>query len=81
MCLAIPGQIIAIDDHADPLKRTGQVDFFGISKVVSLGFVPEAKLNDFVIVHAGIALSLIDEEEAKASFQAFSELANRSDFE
>lgn len=48
----------------DPLYRYGEVDFSGIRKRVSLGFVPEAKLGDFVLVHVGMALQVIDEEEA-----------------
>jgi len=75
MCLAVPGQIISISDN-ESLLRTGQIDFSGISKQVSLAYLPEAKINDYVIVHAGFALSIIDEEEAKASLKAFQDLDN-----
>jgi hydrogenase expression/formation protein HypC len=75
MCLAVPGQITHISDD-EPLLRTGQIDFSGISKQVSLAYLPEAQINDYVIVHAGFALSVIDEEEAKASLQAFQDLDN-----
>lgn len=71
MCLAIPGQIISIADGQDPLARKGQVNFSGIGKEISLAFVPEAKLNDYVIVHAGFALSVLDEAEALESLHAF----------
>ncbi|MDO9047303.1 MAG: HypC/HybG/HupF family hydrogenase formation chaperone [Methylobacter sp.] len=76
MCLAIPGQIISLSDHSDSLARTGRVNFSGISKDVSLAYVPEAKINDYVIVHAGFALSILDEAEAQASLQAFRDLAD-----
>jgi len=75
MCLAIPGQIISVSDNTDFLARTGRVDFSGISKEISLAYLPEAKINDYVIVHAGFALSIVDETEAKESLQAFEDLA------
>ncbi|NOT12303.1 MAG: HypC/HybG/HupF family hydrogenase formation chaperone [Methylococcaceae bacterium] len=75
MCLAIPGQIISLIDDTDPLGRKGRVSFSGISKEISLAYVPEAKINDYVIVHAGFALSILDEAEALASLQALDDLA------
>ena len=51
------------------------VDFSGIQKEISLAYVPEANVGDYVIVHAGFALSVLDESEALASLQAFQELA------
>ncbi len=75
MCLAIPGQIIAISEDSDPLARRGRINFSGIRKEISLAYVPEAKLNDYVIVHAGFALSVLDEDEALASLQAFDDLS------
>ena len=67
MCLAIPGKITGISGD-DPLMRIGKVDFGGILKEVSLAYVPEARLGDYVIVHVGFALSRVDEEEAKQVF-------------
>lgn len=75
MCLAVPGKIIAISGN-ESLFRTGQIDFSGIKKEVSLAYLPEAKLNDYVIVHAGFALSIIDEHEARESLNAFQDLEN-----
>jgi hydrogenase expression/formation protein HypC len=75
MCLAIPGQLININDNNDALARTGRVNFSGISKDISLAYVPEAMPGDFLIVHAGFALSVLDQEEALASLQAFEDLA------
>ena len=77
MCLAVPGKIISISDEG-PLFRNGTIDFSGVTKEVNLAYVPEADIDDYVIVHAGFALSIVDEQEAQASLQAFSEL---SDFE
>jgi hydrogenase expression/formation protein HypC len=75
MCLAIPGQIIEIQEFSDPLARKGRINFSGISTEVSLAYVPEAKINDYVIVHAGFALSILDEDEALSSLQAFDDLS------
>ncbi|WP_374090542.1 HypC/HybG/HupF family hydrogenase formation chaperone [Methylomicrobium lacus] len=74
MCLAVPGRIISVSNASDPLARTGRIDFAGVSREISLAYVPEAKVDDYVIVHAGFALSVLDEEDALASLQAFREL-------
>ena len=68
MCLAVPGKIISIES-ADATFRTGRVDFAGIVKNVSLSYVPEAMLGDYVLVHVGFALSIIDEVEAHQVFE------------
>lgn len=69
MCLAIPGKIVSTTETGDPLLRTGKVDFGGVYKEVSLAYVPEAELEDYVIVHVGFALSVLDPEEAKATLE------------
>ncbi|PSB34893.1 HypC/HybG/HupF family hydrogenase formation chaperone [Stenomitos frigidus] len=65
MCLAVPGKIISINDQDDPLMRTGRVSFGGVIKEVSLAYVPEAKVNDYAIVHVGFALSILDPQAAE----------------
>jgi hydrogenase expression/formation protein HypC len=75
MCLAIPGQIISISNDDDPLARTGQINFSGILKEISLAYVPEAKIMDYAIVHAGFALSVLDEEDALASLKDFKDMS------
>ena len=65
MCLSIPGKLIEITAQLDETFRTGRVSFDGVIKEVSLTLVPEAKVNDYVLVHVGAAISMIDEEEAK----------------
>ena len=74
MCLAIPGKIISLSNENDSSERTARVDFSGVTKEISLAYLPEAKLNDYVIVHAGLALSILDEQEAAQTLAAFAEL-------
>jgi hydrogenase expression/formation protein HypC len=73
MCLAVPGKITSISGD-EPLARTARVDFGGILKEVSLAFVPEAEPGDYIIVHAGFALSRVDEEEAGKVFEYLREM-------
>lgn len=62
MCLAVPGKIISIDEES-PLKM-GLVSFSGLECEVSLAFVPEAKVDDYVVVHVGHAISILDPDAA-----------------
>jgi hydrogenase expression/formation protein HypC len=80
MCLAIPGKIASISGD-DPLMRTGKVDFGGILKEVSLAYVPEAMVGDYVIVHVGFALSRVDESEAQQVFEYLRQMQELSDLE
>ena len=80
MCLAIPGKISSISGD-DPLTRTGKVDFGGILKEVSLAYVPEATVGDYVIVHVGFALSRVDEAEAQQVFEYLREMRGLSELE
>lgn len=65
MCLAIPGKIISIEDQIDSVFQIGKVSFNGVTKMINLSLVPEANVGDHVLVHVGVAVSVIDEEEAK----------------
>lgn len=69
MCLAIPGKIIALIHQDDPLFRTAKVSFGGILKEINLCMVPEAQIDDYVLVHVGVAISKIDEDEALKVFR------------
>lgn len=69
MCLAIPGKLTAITGQLDETFRFGKVSFGGIMKDVNLSMVPEAKVGDYVLVHVGVAISLVDEEEANKTFE------------
>jgi hydrogenase expression/formation protein HypC len=68
MCLAVPGRILDMSG-ADPLMRVGRVDFGGIVKEINLAYVPEARVGDYVLVHVGFALTVIDEAEAERVFE------------
>ncbi|MEJ5311170.1 MAG: HypC/HybG/HupF family hydrogenase formation chaperone [Anaerolineae bacterium] len=70
MCLAIPTQIIAIDD-----ERIATVTLGGVERRISLVMTPEAQVGDYVLVHTGYAISVLDPEEAQASLETFAELA------
>lgn len=74
MCLAVPGRIESIADNPDPMLRGGKVDFGGVKKEICLAFVPEAAVGDYVIVHVGFALSMVDEAEARKIFEHLREM-------
>ena len=75
MCLAVPGKIVEImEADADSLRRA-KVDFGGVKKEVSLAFTPEAAAGDFVLVHVGFALNVVDETEAEKIFEQLKEMA------
>lgn len=78
MCLAIPAKIISISENNDSLQRMARVDFSGVIKDISLAYLPDAKVHDYVIVHAGLALSILDEDEAQITLAAFAEMNNVS---
>ena len=79
MCLAIPGKITSIAGD-DLLSRTGKVDFGGILKEVSLAYVPEAKVGEYVVVHVGFAISRLDESEANKVFEYLREMDELAEF-
>ena len=81
MCLSIPGKLIEITAQLDETFRTGKVSFDGVIKEVSLTLVPEANVNDYVLVHVGAAISTIDEEEAKKTFELLKQLNELQDLE
>jgi hydrogenase expression/formation protein HypC len=73
MCLAIPGQIQSITGD-DELTRQGRIAFGGIIKLVNLAFAPEAKVGDYVLVHAGFAITVIDAEAARKTLDYLAEM-------
>jgi len=73
MCLAVPGKILSVTGD-DPMTRTGRVSFGGIIKEVNLAYVPEANVDDYVIVHVGFAISTLDEKEAEQVFEYLREI-------
>jgi hydrogenase expression/formation protein HypC len=71
MCLAVPAEIVGITERSSP--RMGTVDFGGVRSSVCLEWVPEAKPGDFVIVHVGFAISVLDREEAEKTLSLLGE--------
>ncbi|MCK9902181.1 hydrogenase assembly protein HypC [Parafrankia colletiae] len=74
MCLGIPGRIVATVDVAGLLM--GTVDFDGITREVCLAYVPDARIGDYVIVHVGFALNLVDEVEAHRTLELLRSLGD-----
>lgn len=72
VCLAIPGKILEIQELGQ--MRAGRVQFGGIVRQVSLDFVPEAGVGDYVMVHVGFAISRIDSVEAERTYQLLQEM-------
>ena len=68
MCLAVPGRVLDVTGD-DPLLRSGRVSFNGVIKQVSLTCAPEARVGDYVLVHVGVAISVIDAAEAEETFR------------
>jgi hydrogenase expression/formation protein HypC len=72
VCLAIPGKIISAEDEGS--LRIGRVQFGGVMQPVSLDFVPEAQVGDYVLVHVGFALAVINAEEAALTYRALEQM-------
>ncbi len=73
ICLGIPGEVEEIIKE-DEFERMALVDFSGVKKEVNLSYLPEAEVGDYVIVHAGCAISIVDPEEARETFKYIEEL-------
>lgn len=77
MCLAIPGKIVDIrEEHG---LRVGRIQFGGILRQASLDFVPEAQVGDYVMVHVGFAISRVDAEEARRTYELLEEMGALAD--
>jgi hydrogenase expression/formation protein HypC len=72
MCLAVPGKIVSVS--GEDLARQARVDFGGVLKEVNLAYVPEAQIGEYVLVHVGFAISVVDEEEAGKVFGYLKEM-------
>ena len=80
MCLGIPGRVVELKD--DEGLRTGVVDFGGVRRDVCLAYVAaEVGLGDYVIVHVGFAISKVDEDEARRTFEALREMSQLDELE
>ena len=75
MCLAIPGKIVSV--QGESLSRMGRVSFGGVVKEVSLAYVPGAGMDDYVIVHVGVAISKLDPQEAEETLHYLERIAEK----
>jgi hydrogenase expression/formation protein HypC len=73
MCLGIPGEILSIEEDPQSLRQA-RVRFGNVVREANLNLVPEAQVGEYVIVHAGFAISVIDAEEAQSVFQLLQEM-------
>lgn len=80
MCLAVPGKVTSIDENKGML-RMAKVDFAGVVREVCLDWLPDVKVGDYVVVHAGFALNKVDENEAKETLKLFHEMGALTDEE
>ena len=79
MCLAVPGKIEKISNQIDETFRQGTVTFGEVKKEVNLSMVPEARVGDYVMVHVGVAISVVDEEEAAKTFELLRQMGELND--
>ena len=73
MCLGIPGKIVEI--WGEDFTRMGKVDFGGVVREISLAYVPETQIGDYVIVHVGFAINVLDEKEALETWRLLDEIS------
>ena len=74
MCLGVPGQVVSLDEPNDGLVM-GKVSFGGVEREVCFGYASEAKLGDYVLVHVGFAIAVLDETEAQRILEDFEAIA------
>jgi hydrogenase expression/formation protein HypC len=80
MCLAIPGRVEALSGD-DALTRSGRVSFGGAARDVSMVFVPQVVVGDYVLVHVGFALDIIDPDEAEKTLALLEEMGGMDEFD
>ena len=79
MCLAIPGRVT--ETFTQEGMHMARVQFGGVSREACLNYVPETQVGDYVLVHVGFAISRVDEEEARRTYQALAELDQLSELD
>lgn len=79
MCLAIPGKVVEIYTHEG--MRSARVQFGGVTREACLDYVPETQLGDYVLVHVGFAISRVDEEEARRTWEALASIGQLAELE
>ena len=73
MCLGIPSKIIEMDD----IRRTGKIDYLGTKIKMNFALLEDARIGDWVIVHAGFAISKLDEKDARETLDMLREIAEK----
>ena len=81
MCLAVPGKVVSVIEEEGISLRRGKVDFGGVQKEVCLAYTPEASVGDYVLVHVGFALNVVDEAEAQKIFETLREMEQLEELE
>jgi hydrogenase expression/formation protein HypC len=79
MCLAIPGKVVGAFERDG--MRMAKVQFGGIMREACLEYVPDTKLGEYVLVHVGFAISKVDEEEAKRTYEILQEMDQLTELE
>jgi hydrogenase expression/formation protein HypC len=79
MCLAIPGKVV--ETFTQEGMTMARVQFGGVTRDACLNYVPETRVGDYVLVHVGFAISRVDEEEARRTYQALEELGQLSELD
>ncbi|KAA9040930.1 HypC/HybG/HupF family hydrogenase formation chaperone [Ginsengibacter hankyongi] len=79
MCLAIPGKVISVESEDQEIFRTGKVSFGGIIKQVNLSMVPGINVGEYVLVHVGVAVGKIDEQEAMLTLEYLEQMGEMND--
>lgn len=80
MCLGVPGKIVRWVER-EPLFAAAEVEFGGVRRVCHMACVPEAREGEYVLVHAGVAISRLDEGEAQRVFEELERLGAGEEFE
>jgi hydrogenase expression/formation protein HypC len=75
MCLAIPGKIRSINDN-----DMAEVDILGVTRTASIAMTPEAKVDDYVLIHAGYAIQVVDEQYANETLELLKEMGDAEEF-
>ncbi len=75
MCLAVPGKVTSIDD-SNPELKMAKVNFNGVTKDICIQWLPDVKIDDYVLVHVGFALNTIDEKDAIETIQMLKEMGD-----
>ena len=79
MCLAIPGKVV--ETYTREGMAMARVQFGGVTREACLSYVPETAVGDYVLVHVGFAISRVDAEEARKTYEALAELDQLSELD